>query len=211
MTGPKCRICRRLGVKLFLKGERCFTQKCEIIKRNYPPGLRNKKRRGKISNYGKGLIEKQKLKNWYNLSEEQFSRYVKKILKEKKGQTEINTGDQLIKVLEGRLDNIVYKMGFAVSRILARQMVNHGHFEVNGQKIDIPSYQIKEGDEVGVRASSKNKKKFQLIKETLKEFNPSPWLFLDKAQIKGKVIKLPSSEEANVPVETSIIFEFYSK
>ena len=211
MIGPRCKICRRLGIKLFLKGERCFGQKCEIVKRNYPPGLRSKRKGKKISDYGKGLMEKQKLRNWYNLSEEQFSKYVKSILDGKRSQTEINTGDQLIKILESRLDNVVCRMGFAPSRSEARQIVNHGHFIVNGKKVDIPSYKLKKGDEIEVKANSKEKKKFQNIKASLKGFNPPSWISLDKNNMKGKVIDLPSAEEANIPVETSVIFEFYSK
>lgn len=208
MIGPRCKICRRLGTKLFLKGERCFGQNCEIVKRNYPPGIRNKKRGGKISAYGKGLMEKQKLKNWYNLREKQFSNYVKEILS-KKGVED--TGDLLIKKLESRLDNTVFRLGFAPSRSEAKQLVNHGHFNVNGRKVDIPSYLLKKGDEVSVKENSLNKKKFQNIKNDLKSYNPPVWLTLDKDKLKGKVLDLPSMEEANVPIETSVIFEFYSK
>jgi len=211
MIGPKCKICRRLGTKLFLKGERCFGQKCEIIKRNYPPGIRNKKRGGKMSEYGKGLMEKQKLRNWYNLSEEQFSSHVKDILAGKKNQSEINTGDQLIMRLESRLDNVVCRMGFAPSRSEARQLVNHGHFMVNGKRVDIPSYKLEVGDEIEVQPGVKEKKKMQRVKESLKEFNPPVWLSLDKEKLKGKVIGFPTAEEAGVPVETSAVFEFYSK
>ncbi len=211
MIGPRCKICRRLGTKLFLKGDRCFGQKCEIVKRNYPPGIRTKKRGRKISEYGKGLMEKQKLRNWYNLSEEQFSSHVKGILASKKSQGEMDTGDQLIKQLESRLDNVVCRMGFAPSRSEARQLVNHGHFMVNGRKVDIPSYQLKEGDEIEVKTGAKEKKKFQEIKASIKGFNPPSWLSLDKENLKGKVIAFPSAEEAGVPVETSVVFEFYSK
>ncbi len=211
MIGPRCKICRRLGTKLFLKGERCFGQKCEIVKRNYPPGIRTKKRSRKISDYGRGLMEKQKLRNWYNLSEEQFSSHVKDILASKKGQGEIDTGDQLIRRLESRLDNIVCRMGFAPSRSEARQLVNHGHFMVNGRKVDIPSYRLEEGDEIEVKPGSREKKKIQEMKESLKGYNPPEWLSVDKEKIKGKVIGFPTAEEAGVPVETSAVFEFYSK
>ena len=211
MIGPRCKICRRLGTKLFLKGDRCFGQKCEIVKRNYPPGIKNKKRGRKISEYGKGLMEKQKIRNWYNLSEQQFSSHVKDILAAKKTQGEVNTGDQLIMNLESRLDNIVYRMGFAPSRSEARQLVNHGHFMVNGRKVDIPSYKLKTGDEIEVKPEAKEKKKMQQIKESLKGFNPPVWIFLDKDKLKGKIISFPTMEEAGVPVETSTIFEFYSK
>ncbi len=210
MIGPRCKICRRLGTKLFLKGERCFSQKCEIVKRNYPPGIRTKKRGKKISEYGKGLMEKQKLRNWYNLSEKQFSSYVKDILASKKSQVEVDTGDQLIMRFESRLDNVVCRMGFAPSRSEARQLVNHGHFMVNGRKVDIPSYRLKPGDEIEMKLKSKGSKG-KKIKESLKGFNPPAWLFLNKDELKGKVITFPTAEEAGVPVETSAVFEFYSK
>ncbi len=211
IIGPRCKICRRLGTKLFLKGERCFGQKCEIVKRNYPPGLRSKRRGRKISDYGRGLMEKQKIKNWYNLSEKQLSTEVKSILSRKKGEGELDTGDQLIKRLESRLDNFDFRMGFAPSRSEARQLVNHGHFTVNGKKVDIPSYKLSIGDEIEVKPESKEKKKMKEVKALLKSFNPPSWISLDKENMKGKILNLPSVEEAGVPVETSAVFEFYSK
>ena len=211
MIGPKCKICRRLGVKLFLKGERCFGQKCEIIKRNYPPGIRSKKRGGKISEYGKGLMEKQKAKNWYNLSESQFANYVNNILSGGSKDSNLSTGDQLMRRLESRFDNVVFRLGFAASHSEARQMVNHGHFTVNGKKVDIPSYELIEGDEIEVKKESREMPKFQELKKTLKGFTAPLWLTLDKDNLKGKVVKLPTAEEANIPIETSLIFEFYSK
>ena len=211
MIGPKCKNCRRSGVKLFLKGERCFGQKCEIIKRNYPPGLRSKKRGGKISEYGKGLMEKQKVKNWYNLSESQLASYVNDILSGKSKDSNLSTGDQLIRRVESRFDNIIFRLGFATSHSEARQIVNHGHFMINGKKVDIPSYELKEGDEIEVKKESIEKPKFQEIKKSLKGFTVPLWLTLDKDNLKGKVVKLPTAEEANIPIETSLIFEFYSK
>jgi small subunit ribosomal protein S4 len=211
MKEAKCKICRRLGVKLFLKGERCFGQKCEVIKRNYPPGIRSKVRNKKISEYGKGLMEKQKIRNWYNLSEKQFSRYVKEVLTSKNKDGEVSTGDLLIKRIESRLDNTVFRMGFASSHSEARQIVGHGHFNVNGKKVDIPSYHLKKGDEVEVRDRSKNKKQFQELKNKIKSLNPPVWISLDKSNLKGKIIEFPTLEEANIPIETSLIFEFYSK
>jgi small subunit ribosomal protein S4 len=209
MIKEKCKICRRLGVKLFLKGDRCFGQKCEIIKRNYPPGIRSKKRNKKISGYGRELAEKQKLRRWYNLDEKQFKKYVKETLD--KGSRSGNAGDLLIKRLESRLDNSVFRLGFAKSRIEARQMVNHGHFMVNNKNVDIPSYELKKNDQIEVRENSKKKKKFQEIKALMKGYEPPVWLSLDLENMRGKVLELPSEEEANVPVETLVVFEFYSK
>jgi len=209
MIKERCKICRRLGVKLFLKGERCFGQKCEIVKRNYAPGIRTKKRNKKISGYGRELAEKQKLRRWYNLDEKQFKKYVKETLD--KGSKSGNAGDLLIKRLESRLDNIVFRLGFAKSRIEARQMVNHGHFLVNGKNVDIPSYEVKKNDEIEVKETAKKKKKFQDMKELLKKYQAPEWLNLQADIMKGKVLELPSEEEANVPVETLVVFEFYSK
>ncbi len=209
MIKEQCKICRRLGVKLFLKGERCYGQKCEIVKRNYPPGIRSKKRNKKISGYGKELAEKQKMKRWYNLSERQFKKYVKDVMS--KGREKGNTGDLLIKKLESRLDNMVFRFGFAKSRFEARQIVNHGHFTVNGRKVDIPSYELEKGDEVEIKNEAKKKKKFQNIAELIKNHDLPAWLSLDKESLKGIVLNLPSEEDANIPVETSVIFEFYSK
>lgn len=196
-------------MKLFLKGERCFGQKCEIVKRNYPPGIRSKKRGRKISEYGKELMEKQKLRNWYGLAEKQFKKYVKDILSAG-GKTE-NTGDLLIKRIESRLDNIIFRMGLVSSRAEARQLVNHGHILINGKKVDIPSFEVEKGDEIEVSGKIKGKKKLQEIQERLKVSDSPAWIFLDKSEIKGKVLDLPTAEEADVPVETSVIFEFYSK
>ncbi|MBZ1356185.1 MAG: 30S ribosomal protein S4 [Candidatus Nealsonbacteria bacterium] len=209
MTTEQCKICRRQGIKLFLKGERCYGQKCGIVKRNYPPGIRSKRRGKKISEYGRALMEKQKMRHWYNLSESQFSKYVKNIL-DKKERSE-GAGDLLVKRIESRLDNIIFRLGFTLSHRDARQMVNHGHFMVNGRKVDIPSYEVKKGDEIEVKAGSKKKKEFEDIKASLKNFTPPVWLSLDKEGMKVKVLSLPTEEEANVPVETTVVFEFYSK
>ncbi len=209
MITAKCKICRRLGIKLFLKGERCFGQKCEIVKRNYPPGLRSKKRNKKISGYGRELAEKQKLRNWYNISERQFKKYVKSILDMKEKSED--TGDLLIKKLESRLDSIIFRLGFAKSRFEARQIISHSHFCVNNKSVNIPSFMVKKGDEIKVKEKSLKMKKFQEIKASLKGYNPPLWLTLDADKMQGKVLDLPTESEANVPVETSVIFEFYSK
>lgn len=209
ITLAQCKICRRLGTKLFLKGERCYGQKCGVVKRNYPPGIRTKKRGRKMSEYGRALAEKQKMRRWYNLSEKQFSKYVNDVL-EKKDRTE-SAGDMLVKKIESRLDNIIFRMGFTLSHYEARQLVNHGHFLVNGKKVDIPSYEIEKNDEIEVRSQSKNKKKFEDIKTSLRNFNPPVWISLDKNNLKGKILNFPSEEEVNLPIEISVIFEFYSK
>ena len=209
MIGARCKVCRRLGIKLFLKGERCYGQKCEIVKRNYPPGLRLKKRRMKISEYGKELAEKQKLRKWYNVSEKQFKKYVTNILKMKEKKED--AGDLLIKRLESRLDNVIFRFGFAQSRFEAKQMVSHGHFLVNKKNVNIPSFEVKKGDEIEVREKSKKNKKLKDLKTVLKNNSQSLWLSLNADEMKGKVLYIPSEEEANVPVETSVIFEFYSK
>ncbi len=209
MKSARCKICRRLGIKLFLKGERCYGQKCEIIKRNYPPGIRTKKRSRKISGYGKELAEKQKLKRWYNLDEKQFKKYVKESLQ--KGSRGGNAGDLLIKRLESRLDNMVFRLGFAKSKIEARQMVNHGHFKVNKKNVDIPSYELKKGDEIEFKDRIKKKAKFQEIKNSMKGYTPPAWLSVNPENMTGKILDLPLEEEAGIPIETLIVFEFYSK
>ncbi len=208
MTNPKCKICRRLGVKLFLKGEKCLSPKCLMVKKPYPPGKKSERRRT-ISEYGKELREKQKLKNWYNLRERQFKKYVKGVLK-KQGKVE-DTGSLLVKKLESRLDNVVFRLGFAASRIQARQLVNHGHFLVNGRKNDIPSCQIKKGDIISLRPNSLSKPIFKNLQPVLKKYKPPSWIELNAEKAEGKITGEPSLEEAALPVEISAIFEFYSR
>lgn len=209
MKNSKCKICRRVGVKLFLKGDRCFGQKCEIIKRNYPPGIRPKRRGRKVSEYGKELMEKQKLKNWYGLGERQFKNYVKDALAKRGGAED--AGDLLIRRIESRLDNVVFRMGFASSRGDAKQLVSHGYILVNDRKADISSMELKKGDTVQINSKIEKKKKGLEIKERIKSYNPPVWISLDKDKLKGQILNLPTTEEADAPVETSIIFEFYSK
>jgi len=209
MKEKKCKICRRLGVKLFLKGERCFSPKCAMVKRNYPPGVKGKRRKGAMSEYGKELVEKQKLKKWYNLKERQFKKYVKEVLA-KRGIVE-NAGALLIEKLESRLDNVVFRMGFASSRAQARQMVSHGHFLVNGKRVDIPSLEVRKNDKISLRPSSRKKIIFQRTAEILKKHTPPSWIKVDAQKMEGEIIGKPSLEEAGVPVEISSIFEFYSR
>ena len=209
MQDKKCKICRRLGVKLFLKGERCFSPKCPIIKRPYLPGEKRKRKSRGLSEYGKELAEKQKLKNWYNLKERQFRKYVKEVLA-KRGKVE-DTGALLIKKLESRLDNVVFRMGFANSRIQAKQIVSHGHFLVNGRKVDIPSCQVKKGDKISLKTSSRKKVIFQNLPTNLKKYKPPSWIQINIEKLEGEIVGQPSLEEAGLPAEISTIFEFYSR
>lgn len=209
MINSKCKICRRLRVKLFLKGEKCLSPKCPIVKRNYPPGQKGKRRPSHLSEYGKLLREKQKLKNWYNLKERQFKNYVKEIL-ERRGKIE-DASNSLIKILESRLDNVVFRLGFAISRAQARQLVSHDHFLVNGKSINAPSYLVKKRDLISIKPQKIKKAIFQNLKNLLKKHKTPSWLELNVEKLEGKVVGEPSLEEAAPPVEISAIFEFYSR
>ena len=209
IINSKCKICRRAGIKLFLRGERCLSQKCPMIRKPYPPGPKTKKRRKNLSEYGKELREKQKLKNWYNLDEKQFRMYVAKAMEAQRKGKEVGT--TLIQILESRLDNIVFRLGFAPSRSGARQMVSHGHFEVNGRLTNIPSYLVKKGDKIKVKETSQKKTIFQKVLPQLLQHHLPSWLRLDSKKLEGEVIDLANLEEVAPPVELSSIFEFYSK
>lgn len=209
MRDSKCKICRRLGEKLFLKGERCLSPKCSLVRRPYPPGQKRKRRTKALSEYGKELRTKQKLKNFYNLKERQFRKYVKEIL-EKRGKIE-DPADSLIKKLETRFDNIIFRLGFAASRSQARQLISHGHFLVNEKPVNIPSFHLKKDDKIKIRHSSLKKGVFQNIALSLKEYQPPSWLKLDKKKLEGKVIALPSLKEISLAIEISPIFEYYSR
>ncbi len=201
----QCRICRREGQKLFLKGERCYTDKCSITRRNYAPGQHGQKKK-KLSEYGTQLREKQKTKAYYGVQEKQFRKYFE-MASNKKGVT----GEELLTLLESRLDNVVYRLGFGSSRAQARQLVNHGHFEVNGKKVDIPSYLVKAGDVVAVREIRKDNK---TIKENAEVNSARPvpaWLEKDNEKLSGKVVRLASREDIDIPVEEHLIVELYSK
>ena len=201
----QCRICRREGQKLFLKGERCYTDKCSITRRNYAPGQHGQKKK-KLSEYGTQLREKQKTKAYYGVQEKQFRKYFE-MASNKKGVT----GEELLTLLESRLDNVVYRLGFGSSRAQARQLVNHGHFEVNGKKVDIPSYLVKAGDVVAVREIRKDNK---TIKENVEVNSARPvpaWLEKDNEKLSGKVVRLASREDIDIPVEEHLIVELYSK
>jgi small subunit ribosomal protein S4 len=209
MDNPKCKICRRLGEKLLLKGERCFSVKCAFTKRPYPPGQKGKRRSKALSEYGKELAEKQKMRNWYNLRETQFGNYARKALA-KKGASS-NAASLLIKDLESRLDSFILKLGFASSRPQARQFVTHGYFLVNGKNIDIPSYKLRKGDIVSIRKTAIKKAVFQNLPIILKKRQFPSWISFDLEKMEGKMTAYPSFEEVNPPAEISSIFEFYSK
>ncbi len=209
MKNAKCKICRRLGVKLFLRGERCLTPKCPVVRRPYPPGQKKKRRRSSFSEYGKELKEKQKLKNWYNLGEREFKNYVKKVL-QKRGKVEDASG-LLVENLESRLDNTVFRLGFASSKSQAKQFVSHGLFLINGRSVDTPSYHVKKGDIISLKPQKAKKAVFQNLKNLLKKYKTPSWLELNAEKLEGKVIGKPSLEEAAPPVEIPVIFEFYSR
>jgi len=205
-NGPVCRLCRREGMKLFLKGERCYTEKCAIEKRNLPPGQHGKSRKAKLVGYGVQLREKQKVKRIYGVLENQFRRYF-----EMADRTRGITGETLLQLLERRLDNVLYRLGLATSRAQARQLARHGHFTVNGRKVDIPSYQVKPGDVVGVRASSAQNPAIQHALEEVKGRGVPEWLSFDPTAMAGRIASLPTREQINLPVQEQLIVELYSK
>jgi small subunit ribosomal protein S4 len=201
--GPVCKLCRREGMKLFLKGERCLTEKCAIERRSYPPGEHG---RGRIkqSEYLLQLREKQKARRYYGLLEQQFRNYY-----EKAARGSGITGETLLRMLETRLDNVVYRLGFAASRAQARQLVRHGHFEVNGRRVNIPSYQVKPGASVRMKSGSSAE---QIIRDaTDLTASVAPWLEADHENLTGRVLKSPEREEIDAPVQESLIVELYSK
>lgn len=204
-TGPVCRLCRREGEKLFLKGDRCYSPKCSYTKRNTPPGQHGSGRRGKMSEYGTQLREKQKVKRAYGVLESQFRKYFDMATK-MKGKA----GDNLLQLLERRLDNVVFRLGFGDSRAQARQIVLHGHIRVNGKKVDIPSYIVKEGDVISVAPKAASKEHFKFIREQGDKIVPR-WLEVDTAELQGKVIALPDREDVGINVEEHLIVELYSR
>ncbi len=200
-----CRICRREGQKLFLKGERCYSDKCSISRRNYAPG-QNGQKKAKLSEYGTQLREKQKTKSYYGVGEKQFRRYFEMAANSKQ-----KTGDELLTLLESRLDNVVYRLGFASSRTQARMLVTHAAFDVNGKKVNIPSYLVKAGDVISVREIKKDN---GTIKQAVEENKARPvpaWLEKDAEKLSGKVVRLAEREDIDLPVEEHLIVELYSK
>jgi small subunit ribosomal protein S4 len=201
--GPKCRICRREGMKLFLKGERCLTEKCAIERRSYPPGEHG---RGRIkqSEYLLQLREKQKARRYYGLLEKQFRTYY-----EKASQQQGITGEVLLRMLETRLDNVVYRLGFAASRSQARQLVRHGHFQVNGRRVNIPSFQVRPDSIVSIKPGSSAE---QVLRDaTDLTASVAPWLQADHDNLTGKVLRYPERNEIDTPVQEQLIVELYSK
>ena len=206
--GPVCRLCRREGMKLFLKGERCYTEKCAIEKRNVPPGQHGKTRRvrAKLLGYGLQLREKQKVKRMYGVLESQFRRYFESAARQKG-----ITGETLLQLLERRLDNVVYRLGFATSRPQARQLVRHGHFTVNGRRADIPSYSLRAGDLVTVRTTSAQNPAIRYALEEVKGRGIPEWLEVDSEKLAGRVASVPTRGQMNLPVQEQLIVELYSK
>ncbi len=200
-----CRLCRREAVKLYLKGDRCFSEKCAFMRKGYIPGEHGQSRQ-KVSEYGMQLREKQRARRIYGVLENQFRRYFKEADR-RKGVT----GEILLQILESRLDNMVYRMGFARSRAEARQLIRHGHFEVNGRKVDIPSYQTRPGDIVSVRENRRSRNLFREIADWGSAQGTVEWLEVDRENMSGKVIRFPTREELDVPITEHLIVEFYSR
>jgi len=205
-VGPACRLCRREGMKLFLKGERCYGEKCAIERRNVPPGQHGKGRRARMAGYGLQLREKQRVKRMYGVLESQFRRYFKEADR-RKGVT----GETLLQLLEGRLDNVVYRLGFATSRPQARQLVRHGHFTVNGRRADIPSFSVRAGDKVAVRKNSVKNPAIIYAMEEVKGRGIPEWLQLDPENLAGLLTSIPTRDQLNLPVQEQLIVELYSK
>ena len=204
-TDSSCRICRRETMKLYLKGDRCYSDKCAVERRNYPPGQHGQGR-GKFSDYGLQLREKQKIRRMYGLVEKQFKTYFKQADRQKGV-----TGTNFLTLLERRIDNAVYRFGFASSRAQARQLVRHSHFQVNGKKVNIPSFLLRPGDTVTVVESSRQLQMINEAMEAMPRRGLPPWLELDKAKYEGMFKTLPTREEMNLPVQEQLVVEFYSK
>lgn len=203
-TGPVCRLCRREGLKLYLKGDKCFTDKCPVSKRNYAPGQHGQSRK-KVTEYGLQLREKQKVKRFYGIRESQMLRYF-----DMADKMQGITGENLLHLLETRLDNAVYRLGFAQSRAEARQLVTHGHFTVNGQKTDIPSYKVKQGDVIEVKEKSKSSEKMKTMVENHNGTQVA-WVNVDLEALKGTIVAEPTRDDIDIPVEEHLIVELYSK
>jgi small subunit ribosomal protein S4 len=204
-TDPVCRLCRREGLKLFLKGSRCYTKKCSFERRPTPPGQHGVRRR-KVGDYGLQLREKQKVRRVYGVLEKQFRNYFVEAT-----QHSGITGEALLRSLEQRLDNVVFRLGFAPSRPAARQMVNHGHFAVNGVPTDIASFRVKIGDKVEVRVSHRERELFKVAKETLRNHQAPDWLSLDAANLAGTVLALPRRDQMPLDFNEQLVVEYYSR
>lgn len=205
-TGPVCRLCRREGMKLFLKGERCFKPSCAIEKRNFAPGQHGRDRKAKVVGYGLQLREKQKVKRIYGVLENQFRSYFEKAVRQKGV-----TGENLLAQLERRLDNVVVRLGFASSHDQARQLVRHGHVLVNGKKVNVPSYQVAVGQEISVKDKMKKNVQVVAAMELAGGRGAPPWLELNAENATGRVLGLPKREDVNLPIQERMIVELYSK
>ncbi|CAN5501465.1 30S ribosomal protein S4 [soil metagenome] len=210
-TGPVCRLCRREGIKLYLKGSRCDGPKCPIVKKtpakNYPPGQHGQRRTRRPSEYGMQLREKQKVRRYYGILETQFRKMYGEAVR--KGGV---TGDNLLQLLESRLDNVVYRMGFADSRAQARQLVRHGHFVVNGRKTNIPSYLVRAGDVIAVRPESRKREYFSVIGDVLASKQAPDWLTVTSSDLSGRIIQLPTRDQMEIPLfNEALIVEYYSR
>lgn len=204
-SGPVCRLCRREGQKLFLKGDRCYGEKCSVGRRQYAPGAHGQGRH-KVSEYGQQLREKQKCKRVYGVLERQFERYFD-MAERKPGVT----GENLLQILESRLDNVVYRLGFAASRPEARQLVRHGHFTVNGKKVSIPSYRVRPDDVVAVKESSRSLNKFVEAAEAMSQRIIPEWLDLNVEAMEGRVLSLPTRDQIDTDVQEQVVVELYSR
>ncbi len=203
-TGPKCKLCRREGAKLYLKGERCYTDKCAFERRPYAPGEQGESRR-KQSEYGQQLREKQKVRRMYGIMENQFRNYFSKAARQRGV-----TGENFLKLLESRLDNTVFRMGFATSRAQARQFVLHGHILVDGRKVNVPSYQVSEGDTISVKDASRKKNFIKDVLEINAEQTPPEWLSVNMEKAEGTVVSLPERDDIDQPINEQLIVEYYS-
>jgi len=204
-TGSVCRLCRREGLKLYLKGDRCYTPKCAVERRAYAPGQHGQGRK-KVSEYGLQLREKQKARRMYGILEGQFRRYFEKAERQKG-----ITGENLLRLLERRLDNVIYRLGFGASRNESRQLVRHGHFTVNGRKVNIPSYMIRVGDVIAVRDKSKESPRVKELLERAGDRTPPAWLELEADQARARVVDLPTRDQIDAPVKEHLIVELYSR
>mgnify|MGYP001115733337 CR=1 FL=1 len=208
-TGPVCKLCRREGEKLFLKGSRCLSPKCALEKRGYPPGQHGQEtafRRGRASDYANQLREKQKVRRIYGVLERQFRRYYNEA-RNRPGLT----GENLLQILESRLDNVIYRLGFAESRAQARQLVQHGHFVVNGRRTNIPSYTVRPGDRIEVREGSRKRSYFKLLREMAQEITPAQWLSRDLNTLSATVVRMPERSDIEYTINEQLIVEYYSR
>lgn len=206
MENAKCKTCRALGEKLFLKGERCFSPKCAIIRKPYPPGVHGKGKRRKPSEYGQQLKEKQKVRAIYDVGERQFRRYVREA-----GREAGRVGEQLMAKLESRLDNAVFRAGFALSRSIARQLVTHGHLSVNARRVDIPSFAVAPGMVIAIRPASRSRAPFEGLAERLAKHAPPVWMVVDAATLTVRIVARPAPADMAVVANIPLVVEYYSR